>query len=579
MSDVDRIKERLSIVDVLSSYITLEKAGMGYKARCPFHAEKTPSFHISADRGLYYCFGCGAKGDIFSFVQDYESTDFQGALKILADKAGIELSGGRSDGTSKDERDRMHNVLERATLFFESNIRDNKVVQDYLQSRGIKPDAVSNFRIGYAPDSWDALYEHLLKEGVIEKDMETVGLIKRKEKQTDNSRGYYDRFRNRIMFPITDSSGRVVGFSGRTLDKSDSVPKYINSPETPLYNKSDVLFGYDKAREHIKKAKQCILVEGQIDLVLLHQEGFPYSVAVSGTSFTGSHLKKIMRLANTLVLAFDRDRAGVASMMRSATLALSMGMDVKTLIFPEKSDPADIVSSDIEKWKKIHREALHVIDVLLREIRVRASSERDYWLRVSKHVLPLIAVMPNAIDRSHFIKRVREETDIPEDAVASEIEKLMKGAVQKEKVEAPQNATQKPFVSRKESILKTLHAIILWQDTSKEGSIDTKVLVNNIQEIVGEGASAPPSEEELNEYVFRAEQFYENNDSLEKDVEELVLGLREESITERLGELTKEIRSAEKDKNIELKKQLLANYQELSVSLENVKQEIKSRII
>ena len=245
-SSVDQIKSKIDIVSLVGSYIRLEKAVANFKGRCPFHNEKTPSFFVSPDRGSYYCFGCQAKGDIFTFVQEFEGLDFIGSLKVLAERAGVELD--KFNTGEKTEKERLHLVLEKAVFFYEKKLSENLEAQDYLQKRGLTTDTIKNFRIGFAPLDWRRLYEYLLDKGVSAHDMLAVGLIKQKEGTKDT---FYDTFRGRIMFPISDSSGRVVGFSGRILVADEKSPKYLNTPETSLFNKSEILFGLDKAKKDI----------------------------------------------------------------------------------------------------------------------------------------------------------------------------------------------------------------------------------------------------------------------------------------------------------------------------------------
>ena len=313
-SPVEKIKERLSINDVISSYLTITQAGKNYKAKCPFHNEKTPSFFISPERGSYYCFGCGAKGDIFSFVEHFEGTDFLGALKLLAEKAGVTLE--RKSYESKDKTERLYDIMEEATTFFELNFERQPEARSYLRGRGLSDPTIKSFRIGYAPSVWRSVSDHLLSKGFTREDIEAVGLIKTSDK------GFYDRFRGRIIFPISDSSGRVIAFSGRIFALSSDQTKkseveeakYLNSPDTQLFNKSNVLYGIDKAKVAIRSRGYSIVVEGQMDLILSHQALFLNTVAVSGTALADSvndteskinNLGLIRRLSPNVIFAFD----------------------------------------------------------------------------------------------------------------------------------------------------------------------------------------------------------------------------------------------------------------------------------
>ena len=266
-SSVEKIKERLSIVDVISSYIQVEQSGKNFKAKCPFHNEKTPSFFISADRGTYYCFGCGEKGDIFSFVEKFEGADFMGALKLLAEKAGVVLETQNRNNKEDNKKELYFEILEDATKFFETNFDKEPSARAYLLGRGMTDSTMKDFRVGYVKDEWRSLSDHLIAKGYKIQDLEIVGLVKKSEKaksiidgspdSQSESRGFYDRFRGRIIFPISDSSGRVIAFSGRIFGRDDAnEAKYLNSPDTPLFNKSNVLFGIDKAKDELLSEEQ-----------------------------------------------------------------------------------------------------------------------------------------------------------------------------------------------------------------------------------------------------------------------------------------------------------------------------------
>jgi len=288
-SPTDQIKERLGIVDVVGAYLTLEKAGNNLKAKCPFHNEKTPSFFVSPSRNTFYCFGCGEKGDIFTFVERFEGLDFRGALKVLSEKAGVPITF--ESQTVRDERTRIYDVMKEAVSYFELTLKNEGKVKNYLSERGLTTGTVQRFQLGYAKSEWNALSDQLIKKGYSEKEIEKAGLIKLSDSERPRDKNtykerYYDRFRGRIMFPIADASGRVIAFSGRLFPEEDGNAKYINSPETVLFNKSKVLYGYDKAKHTIRKANFSIVVEGQMDLLMSHQSGFPNTVALSGTALT-----------------------------------------------------------------------------------------------------------------------------------------------------------------------------------------------------------------------------------------------------------------------------------------------------
>src|SRR3989338_6165753 len=303
---VQQIKDRLSIVDVVSQYVKLERSGANLRARCPFHAERTPSFFVSPERGTYHCFGCNVGGDIFSFVEQIEGLDFKGALKVLAEKAGVPIVYGRSDKREKDERDRLFELMEVATIFYVSQLNDD--VRKYLHGRSTNDATIKTFRLGWAGEGWSALADHLKNKKFSEKEMLDAGNGKRTE-----SGGVNDKFRNRIMFPIADSAGRVVGFSGRIFGEnvSPEAPKYLNSPETPLFHKSRILYGLDKAKLSVRKHNCAVLVEGQLDLLASHHAGWGNTIAVSGTAFTPEHAALIRRMTDNLVIALAADDARI----------------------------------------------------------------------------------------------------------------------------------------------------------------------------------------------------------------------------------------------------------------------------
>lgn len=419
---VQQIKDRLNIIDVISPYVELHKAGKHFKARCPFHNEKTPSFNVSPERGMYHCYGCQAGGDIFTFIQEIEKVDFKEALRILAEKANVELTPVSPE--RKNEQDRAYTVLEEVTAFYESRLEPKSEARQYLEKRGVTTKTIASWRLGFAPgpptEGWRVTKEHLLGKGFTEPEMKSVGLIKGGEdgKQT------YDVFRNRVMFPIFNQSGKVVAFSGRTLEKRDDVPKYVNSPETQLFKKSEILYGYHKAKHGIRQLGFSLIVEGQFDVVMSHQAGYINAVAVSGTALTGQHVQMLERLSDKVVLALDADRAGVAAVKKAADLMLRRGLDVKVAVMPEGTDPADMIQADPKKFKSTIGHSLHVIEFLLLALEKEKLDERTFKLRAREEVLPYILLLPNKIDQDHFEKRVAEVLNTTREAVHFEVDRL-----------------------------------------------------------------------------------------------------------------------------------------------------------
>ena len=412
--NVSKIKERLSIKDIVEPYIKLEKAGTNYKGRCPFHNEKTPSFFVSPDRDSYYCFGCGAKGDIFTFIQEYEGLDFMEAMKMLADKAGVTIEKGGF--AKKPKNNILKEVLEETTKFFEKSIKDNSEVLIYLKSRGVEEETIKNWRIGFAPSGWKNLLEYLKDKKFKQEDLEKAGLIKKGEKGD-----YYDRFRDRIIFPIFNVNGEVVAFTGRIFGPEDDIAKYLNSPETELFRKSEILYGFDKAKQSIRKNNFAILVEGQMDTVMCHQAGYLNTIASSGTAVTETQLNNINKLTSNLVIAYDSDDAGFKASQRAWKTALEIGMDVKVALIKKGLDPADLIKDDLDKWKESIKNSKHIIEIIINKIYTSETDKRKINHRVSIELVPYLHQIKSSIDRHHFIKKVSESFDIPNEAIIEEV--------------------------------------------------------------------------------------------------------------------------------------------------------------
>ena len=459
----------MPIEELIGSYVKLEKAGRSYKARCPFHNEKTASFFVSPDRGGYYCFGCGAKGDIFSFVEQFEGLDFRGALKVLAERTGVQLV---LDQKADGEKDRLFKITEEAALYFEEQYSKSTVAKEYINSRGISPETRQAFRIGWAPEGWQNLFDYLKKKGWSETFIEKAGLIKQRDSSSfaiknesgpntsaapagggsvstfskkneetlpqPRGRGvsYYDRFRGRIIFPITDSSGRVVAFTGRILKDDGKSAKYLNSPETPLFNKSQILFGLDKAKSEIRRVGYSILVEGQMDLVLSHQCGIKNAIAASGTALTDqasdqsgvvSNLGLVRRLIPNMIIALDSDKAGRLAAMRAvAATALSMGMSVKIADIEGGKDPADLILKNPDDWKNVLKNAKHVIEYELGNILKETSDPHKLGKAVKDRLFPFLSKIDSEMDKAYFIKIIGEQTRLNEQSVWDDLRKFEK---------------------------------------------------------------------------------------------------------------------------------------------------------
>lgn len=568
MSVIEEIKSRLNIVDVAQGYLKLEKAGGNFKACCPFHSERSPSFFVSPARQTYHCFGCNRGGDLISFVEEIEGLDFSGALKVLADRAGVELTRERA-GTkeSRDEREAIYHALELATKFYEAVLPKFPEAVAYLQGRGLTNETIKNFRVGFAPDEWRSLGDFLAKKGVPEVVMEQAGLIVRSPK------GFYDRFRGRVMFPIADSSGRVVAFSGRILKEGEgktlgasASAKYVNSPETEVFHKSRVLFGFHQAKDAMRRAGSCVLVEGQMDLILSHQAGVTNAVASSGTALTAEHLALIKRFTNNVVLAFDADDAGLAAAHRAVGLALSEDMMVRIAKLPRGTDPADLALKDPEAWQASVRDAKQVIDFYL-ELLPELYPEKDALrAKVSETIIPFIAEQRSAIDQGHYVGQVAKLLNIKEEPVWEEVKK--RGTLAGIERSAEKLLASVNPLSRRLRVARTIEGALLWQESTEEPLIaDIKKYRERFEKLCGEDAESPPPRDLL---IFEAEARFHGNAHLEQELKELLETLEEEIIRDRFAQKMTELKESETRGNIEEAQKILAECQAISKELQTL---------
>ncbi len=547
---VEQIKSRLDIADVIASYLKLEKAGSNLRARCPFHNEKTPSFFVSPVRQTYHCFGCGKGGDLINFVEEIEGLDFMGALEVLALRAGVPFDRGalKTDNTL----DRLRALLEDATAFFESNLAGDELAQKYLRERGVSSETIKKFRLGYAPDGWRVLTEYLLARRFKEEELVAAGLAIKK----DDTGRVYDRFRGRIMFPITDAVGRVVGFSGRIVVAGTAeTAKYINTPQTALYDKSTALFGIAEAKQAIRERGRAVLVEGQMDLVLAHQAGTTEAVAVSGTALTDRHLLALKRLSNNIVMAFDADSAGVAASRRAVDLALSLGLEVRLAPLPAGQDPADCIKADPQKWHKSLADNLHAVDFYLRQILQTETDARTIKQRVSALVVPAISRLPDALEQAHFVSRVAAAVNMSEAPLWEEVKKRLVPAPQVKA--AVQTETAAPAPSRLEIIAEKLLGLYWWlkRDNIMSGSGERLgVLATELL----------PRQDEL---ALKAEVLYGESKHLDEEINNLITEFKREVWREELEAATRALRLAEEAGDAQAVDKWLKKCQAISQSL------------
>jgi len=571
-SSVEQIKERLHIEDVVGSYVKLERAGNSLKARCPFHNEKTPSFFVSPERGSYYCFGCGEKGDIFTFIEKFEGIDFVGALKILAERAGVKLERFHAEGSDKKER--LYQLLEASTFFLERNLAEEAIPLEYLTNRGLAAKTIKDWRIGYVRDEWRSISDYLRSKGFTDSEMERAGITKTEGKST------YDRFRGRIMFPIFDAAGRVIAYSGRILHDDGKSAKYLNSPQTEIFDKSKVLYGYHVAKQAIRKFDFSILVEGQMDLLMCHQGGFANAVASSGTALTIDHLHLLRRISSKIIMTFDGDDAGAKAAERGWALALSAKMEVKIAEMPKGVDPADLILKDKEQFKNILKNSVHLIDFLLNRITASETDKKKLWSRIKTTVLPYIYLLESDTEKGRYVTKISEIVGAKEEFIWDDLKKVQLNddfKVEKEEENNAINMALDSGILKKGSVERSLAGIIAKEESSPHKNHELARLREEVKDIIGLEQYAKFDDElkkMSSELAFEAEAYYGNfpEGKMRREANILLLGLTEEAINRERVALAVEMT---KTKDEEKKKSLMVRNMELSRQVERVKQDKK----
>ncbi len=449
MSSVDDVKQRIDIVDLLSQHMTLKRAGRNYVALCPFHTEKTPSFHIDPARQSWHCFGaCAIGGDIFAFIMKKDGLEFRDALRVLAEQAGVTLETHR-DTQEDSRRARLYEVNEAAAAFYHAMLQSAdgafaakaQVARDYLTERHMATESVEKFHIGYAPNSWDALLKHLDGRGISGEEAVAAGLA------VEGDRGAYDRFRHRLMFPIRDDRGRVAGFGGRllpgeALGSGENQPKYVNTSQSSIFDKGAILYALDVARDAIRTETKAVIVEGYMDVIAAHEHGFSNVVASMGTALTERQVALLKRHTGTLVLALDADNAGSEATIRSAYEIVnsslrrrpvpnargivrqveSIDIDLRVLSLPDGRDPDDVVRSDPELWPRLVEEAKPVLDHLFDVSGARhdLTQPRERSVMVAE-LAPFIALTADRVLQSHYLQRLSRMARVDEATLRLEL--------------------------------------------------------------------------------------------------------------------------------------------------------------
>lgn len=417
MDDLDLIKDKLNIVDLIQEYLPLKKAGVNFKAPCPFHQEKTPSFMVSPERGIWHCFGCQKGGDHFKFLMEKEGIEFTEALEILAKKAGVTLK--KQAGAQKDKKTRLLEVNLKAAQFYHYLLTKHQLGQkalEYLKNRGLEDGTIEEFNLGYAPNSWDSLRNFLIKRGFSDGELIEVGLT------VSSKSGSYDRFRGRVIFPLVDLKSQVIGFAGRILDQGE--PKYINTPVTPLFDKSHFLFGLNLSKGVIRTQNKAILTEGEMDMILSFQGGIKNVVACKGTALTSGQIDLIKRHAETILLCFDKDLAGDSASRRGIEMADQAGLNIKVIEIPQGKDPAELVLKDPQMWQEAVETAKDIYEYYLRSVSLRFDPKTaEGKKKIAGEILPLFAKISNPVTLEHYIQKLSALISVPEDLLRKEVKK------------------------------------------------------------------------------------------------------------------------------------------------------------
>lgn len=578
LSPVEEIKARIDIVELVQSYVKLQKAGVNFKANCPFHSERTPSFFVTPSRQIWHCFGsCGEGGDIFKFIMKIEGLEFPEALKLLAQRAGVALK--REDPAIRSERNRLYDICALATEIFERAFSLTPAVKSYMRERGVSDETIQAFRIGYAPDSWDFLLKNLTQRKFLAQDIEKAGLA---IKSSDGSGRHYDRFRSRIIFPIMDANSRVIGFSGRifaqeTKEKRQEArveAKYINTPQTLIYDKSRALYGFDKAKQEIRSKNQVVIVEGQMDCVMSHQAGVKNTIAVSGTALTSQQLKQLKNLCNAVVATFDKDSAGDLATSRSLTM-MAGDFERYVAIVPTGKDVADLVAEDPELWQKTAKNKQEFIEFfMIRAFEKFDAQTSDGRKKVLDLVLPELRRVTNPVSVSDQTKILARRLNVKEELIWESLNRLENLDLKGEGLEIPRAA---PGKNRRElleerylSLLSTLNEEERLREAENQDMVFTLPEHQQLFQVLTIPASAnTPATEMLR---FKSE-IISHGISAKNPKEEFLLcrlELRKSWLKERLQQLTVDIQRTEKTGDRAIVMSLLQDFRTVSETLKSL---------
>jgi DNA primase len=593
-SPIEEIKNRLNIVDVVGGYLKLQKAGANWRACCPFHNEKGPSFFVSPSRQMWHCFGCSKGGDVISFVQEIEGIEFGDALRMLAQRAGVELKPQSPEWQNlKTERQGVYDVCDLSCRFFETQLEKSKAGQEakkYLLRRGLAEESISKWRLGFAPDTWQGLSDFLVSRGYKREEAAKAGLAAKNQ-----GGNFYDRFRGRIMFPVFDLNSQVVGFGGRIFGvqkEGTETAKYINISNTSIYDKSRILYGLDKAKMDVRKKDSCILVEGYMDCILSHQAGVSNVVAASGTALTPWHLNLLKRYSQNLILSFDMDTGGNEASKRGVDLAQKEGFNIKMTIMPEGKDPADvIVEQSGAAWQEVTEKTKPILEYFFNLAFVSydpadIAGKKD----IAKMLLPEIKKVSNNIEQNFWLQELSKRLKVREEDLEAELGKIKIESAPYEQTSYGQAAPfknslpeicQKP---RKELLEEELLVLILARSQAiaevQQEMIDVFDLP--IKDIISKIKKDPKITQEdlqkqfegaagisdlLNRALLRSDIEKEQMEAFDEDFKACLEQIEKMQTKEALNKLSFEIKDAERSGELDRSKDLIAQFNNLAKKL------------
>ena len=588
-SQIEEIKNKLNVLDIVGSYVKLTKTGVNYRGICPFHSEKGPSFFVSPSRQMWKCFGCSAGGDIFEFIKKIEGVEFGDALRILAAKAGVELK--RENPQIVSERKRLYEICDLSCSFFEKQLTAGewgKKAKEYLLKRGIKEETIKKWRLGYSPDTWQGLSDFLVGRGYKREEIVKAGLAVEKDPSTGSGQANsYDRFRGRIIFPIFDINSQVIGFGARIFKEADKkeTAKYINTPQTMLYDKSNVLYGINYAKLSVRKKNQCVLTEGYTDAIMCHQAGFENTVAVSGTALTGRHLNLLKRYSDNLLLAFDMDLAGDTATKRGINMAESQGFNIKIIdTYSGAKDPAEIIAENPptggpKNWENSVANARSIMDYYFDSAFVKFSAQGglasgEDKKQIAAMILPAIKRILNKIEQSYWIQKLSEKLGVSQEAVLQELAHVISAKAEgpeRAGIQSPRNDTEsrKQLIESKiiSLVIKNPEDLNLIEDCHHNLFCEkTKSLIEKIKK------DGIPNTEDYKDFfsaqggpawgwdelALKAEVDLQEDGS--DEVSLCILQLKDIYIRERRSKITAEIKTAEQEKNLEKVNKLIGEF-------------------